>query len=853
MPTIWNLPRTMCDKKKFPLNGLVIMFLLLFSLAYTSNGHGIHNAGEEKGIGDVAVWEQSTTGVALKPWHISRKLCRNVTVTKSSAEVFLNRLHYRHVNFGFIHVYPENKSELSFTKTPDVLFRTVWVWTLLGEGGAFPYLWYSLDFYSLSFGILDKYTDHYLRLNLTTDSPTPCMVQVGGNSTQIIANAFNAVMETSYGKTPKNKRSVFCYSVRYKSYGPFLYYVTHLLGIEKGYTGYKCCYQRQDPSNKNKTVSNCSDKIQPMTKWYCVLYTLVFLGFFFCPVVVSWVAHRLAVPDGDTNLPSLQNYQPLSSEDIQEDSNQNEVLEQKWIFLGVDKPITLLKVFCKLFRPFRTSPVLASRLQRLVAILLTPSVICFMIFMKVKDGTQERWVRYRLDYDIPVGFMAIPFGFKWNLKNWGYLFGGPYVMYSLYFSLGLVMLLLPRDFSKIMTKYLKCKSEVMYTLLSIDVLTMEKWSSTTFSHLTGYHFIHDKVTANFYMLMNRKFWRFTKDLFVKRFILVNDRLKRLFSDECAVKCSLPVAQFVLFVWYAVFCVLELLCAFVYYGLPSVYLAVTILRGYNVWLKDVVPHLGLRAILHFIISVLVIHNLIAFAILFICSGIYITSAIDFTYIGLIIYPEYTTGYIIAAGTLAYYLIGNIRKFNDIFSELLDLTVNASMNLESQRNKGVCKVTENTIVISPHDATVVETIKVQGEVEISLSDNQKSNLKHCGLHGSLRKLVKWRDNQPGIPYELFIHVMNRYCPLHKHVFWFLLRLAVFCLVVVSITTLLASYNIKQNLAIPAQVITAVTLNILPRVMEAFVSKLDIRLAHEHWKRCIETAVESYWISKGLVRIV
>lgn len=838
----------MCDTKTFPQNGLSVMFLLLLSQAYLSNGQGIQSAGDQN-FSDFAFWEQSTNGVASKPLPIYRKLCRNVTVTKSTAKIFLQRLISRNVNFGFIHVYPENKSELSFTQTSDVLFRTVWVWTLLGEGGAFPYLWYSHDFYSLSFGILDRYTEHYLTLNLTTDSPTPCMLQVGGNSTQTIADAFNAMMETSYKKTPKNKRSVFCYSVRYKSYGTFFYYVTHLLGIEKGYTGYKCCYQRQDASNKNSTLSRCSHKIQRMTKWYCVLYTLVFLGFFFCPVVVSSVAHRLAVPDGDMHLSSLQGYQPLSSGDTQEDSNQNEVSAKQWIFLGVDKPITLFKVFCKPFGRFHSHPALASRLQRLAAILLTPSVICFMIYMKVTAGAQERWVRYRLEYDIPVGFMSIPFGFKWSLRSWGYLFGGPYVMYSLYFTLGLVLLLLPRSFSAVMTKYLKRESSVVYTLLSIDVLMIAKWSSTAFYHLDGYNFIHHIVTANFYMLLNKKFWRFAKSLFVSRFEGMNNRLKRLCADKSPLKYGLPVAQFVLLVLYAVFCVLEILCAFVYYGLPSVYLGVTILKGYNLWLKDVVPYPGPRAVLHFILSVITIHNLIAFAILFICSGIYITSAIDFTYIGIIIYPEYTTGYIIAAGTLAYYLIGNVRKFNDIFSELLDLTVNASMNLEDQRNKGVCKITGNTLVISPDNAASVEVIKVQNEVEISLTDNQKSKLKYCGHVGGLRRLVKWRDNQPGIPYELFVHVMRRFCPLHKHVFWFLLRLAVFCLVVVSITTLLTSYNIKKSLALPAQVITAVSLNILPRVMEAFVSKLDIRLAHEHWKRCIETAVEGYWASKGL----
>ncbi|CAH1800854.1 unnamed protein product [Owenia fusiformis] len=41
----------------------------------------------------------------------------------------------------------------------------------------------------------------------------------------------------------------------------------------------------------------------------------------------------------------------------------------------------------------------------------------------------------RMEQDIPVGFVAVPFGFEASRRNWSYFMGGPYVIYGVFFVL----------------------------------------------------------------------------------------------------------------------------------------------------------------------------------------------------------------------------------------------------------------------------------------------------------------------------------------------------------------------------------------------------------------------------------
>ena len=82
-----------------------------------------------------------------------------------------------------------------------------------------------------------------------------------------------------------------------------------------------------------------------------------------------------------------------------------------------------------------------------------------------------------MDADIPLGLLAIPFGFKDSLNNWKCFLGGPYILYAVTVTLGLILLCIPKNIPYMLTRGILDESNFPISPLSIDVHHVETLSS----------------------------------------------------------------------------------------------------------------------------------------------------------------------------------------------------------------------------------------------------------------------------------------------------------------------------------------------------------------------------------------
>lgn len=811
------------------------MTLILMLFGQAVGNESIGGAGMEMALSD-------TYRHGGKLWGTNgSEICRGVSVTKETAKAFQDSLLTMRANFAIIHIRPENESHISLTRTDDVLFETVWVWTLQGRGGAFPYVWYARDVYSVSGGHFDWYTVRDITLTLTSTSPTPCVLRIGeSKSTQIIANAYNTMLEPMYSVKPEYKRSMFCYSVKLERYGAFLYYITHLLGIEKGYIGYKCCEQRQDIANISRTISKCSSKIETVDWYYFIVYIMILVGFIYSPIAVTFTFYHV-LGDSDNTA------QERSSKNIKMEENlmaSNSNTGEKWIYPGVDKPITVCKFFVSFCRCFNSCP----RLQRLVVVLLSFLVVVVMVATDNYDGHNDHEILGKLENGIPVGFFGLAYKFSWNLGTscWN-MFGGPFTMYGAYIILGTAILCVPKDFSRLLESVLKENSKT-------DLETIKTWRGVDLYKLGGYHFIYEVLTSNMYLFFNCKFCckrlKNTNDKFYEERTRESERNKcpldvssettplKRDSDRSETKrrkcdcCSCLKVTFI--------CVIRKLFEIMYYCLPPVFITVTIIRGYYKLLREKYSNWFKAFALSSAIALITVYNLIAFAILFMCSGIYILSFVEFFLISLIIYPNFTTSYVCAWVAAINCVMKQFIEFNETYAELFEMTVKASINEEDKRNKAI-QIIDSTIVISPDYPSSIKSIKV-GQKDISLPEIENLT-QNINPENNGKQLVNWVDCRPGIPLELFEQVRHECCPLDKRVFFFFFRIAAFVLLILFIWQMSYSFNIEDNLNTLTVVITGIALTLLPLVTNLFVSDLNTRHRRLDLERRIKQAVKNY----------
>ncbi|KAK3585210.1 hypothetical protein CHS0354_027503 [Potamilus streckersoni] len=242
---------------------------------------------------------------------------------------------------------------------------------------------------------------------------------------------------------------------------------------------------------------------------------------------------------------------------------------------------------------------------------------------------------------VPMGFRSMIAGFDDSKHNYLRFVGGPYIACGLYLCITGMFLTLPSDLSLLFERKLKDPHKSPTSAMELDFRSIERLGSVRFCNSKGYNQIYRFFLAQFYMLINIKFWK--KAIEMQR--------QRWNQVQVQVRC-------ILFLPYVLVCVMELIACFRYYGLPILPFTISVIRAYCGYLLTLVKNYRLRIVRYigfvflFIVMAAVLFFVYMFCTIFLDACLFLSRVCFFTFTGIVVYPKLSYGYLIFFFTIIY---------------------------------------------------------------------------------------------------------------------------------------------------------------------------------------------------------
>ncbi|CAG2223705.1 unnamed protein product [Mytilus edulis] len=334
------------------------------------------------------------------------------------------------------------------------------MWTFVPPGGGKFYISWPVDYFVYSFGLLDTHSLKYpVKLYVQTD-PENCSILFGGNNTiQELSNALYNMSEYYLFKlNDLYEYSYWCYITTNSKFRDSTWYMLNqYLGVPLQLFGYKCC---RNFVEKRKAI--CDIRNENIWNIYQLLpyYIGIIVMAYFPLVVVKIGKHAID-----------------SGEDLENSGTQLLSLDTKdtdFLFLKQRGPISISKLLFGLFGLGDRHPLLVSRIRRTLFVLLTPIIV--YVFLLIYHGLGQDLIKEIVKHKIPCGFMSLLGGFTESRDLFLPMFGGPVISLILYNIVGMIVILVPVDLSKILELGLPPDTKPFSTLLMLDIATIEKFS-----------------------------------------------------------------------------------------------------------------------------------------------------------------------------------------------------------------------------------------------------------------------------------------------------------------------------------------------------------------------------------------
>ncbi|CAH1800803.1 unnamed protein product [Owenia fusiformis] len=384
------------------------------------------------------------------------------------------------------------------------------------------------------------------------------------------------------------------------------------------------------------------------------------------------------------------------------------------------------------------------KLKWLLKLFFLIVIVPFVLYIKMivyyfllRDG-----VLARMEQDIPVGFVAVPFGFEASRRNWSYFMGGPYVIYGVFFVLaGIVLLCLSDNITVCLCAKLGSsrgsydeerekwkwvdnrlervlhdaflKPGASHLLQSIDNADIEILGGIEYMKLDdSFKKFTKALKARLYMLFNKHFWSHYFKTWEKRFMVIRFCKPRCISKHiefCNVEftsvseCLSWSLQYMVFIiclipWSVLCflgCMLDLFSCLMIYGVPIVFLTKSLFVNFFFISLDILIHLKClyyitRYKLPLIYFILIIFSILTGTIyiyIMFClyniygsSTTYISQTVAFTLMGIVAHPAEASTYIVVVAAIVGYIWKAIDDYNCIYSDLLERTIKISKAIQ-----------------------------------------------------------------------------------------------------------------------------------------------------------------------------
>ena len=643
----------------------------------------------------------------------------------------------------------------------------LWFWTYKPVEGNFPYVIMNVDSGILSFDLINSQTSEvdYVLLNIKHNGAS-CVMDIGNITTNTkIADALQSLIVNENMKMkddmrqPVYDKNYFCYLVenpelkRTWTYTLALYFNYPLPTIN-----FECCHFFYKYIKERFTDPKCGI---PKEKWSLLNHGSYILGLiilmYFPVLMLQWIA-ILAKDE------LVESYDYDSYVELDQCCHYVEDLDKDFVFLDGSSPLNLFDAFARNWTGLKERfPVLVSRLRRLFSLLAMPIIVYLSMYM-YKDGIKEVndiviTVHDFAERGAVFGFLGILAGNTTNMqKSFAPNLGGPVGMFTMYYSLGLLLVVLPRSLKQVVENGMPTGRSWSPLFFSVDeVLRMAMFHPHT---EPGYHRAATVCKAHFIMLFTGRFWKRLLHIQMKRF--------RVFCNfgRCACAIALPVMLVVN--------MLETLLCLVYYGIPFVTFIFILTKGSVKSLirqKTIIQRyrnsfMILRTPVTWGIVwgfILIAFSLFIYAgsLIFLESFVFVSKVTLTCLVVIVFMPSETFGYLFFVVIFVYYVFHLIGDFGSGYTELLAIGVEHSINLDMHVNHVTYQ--DGTLDVSNVRATNIRTLRING----TCIDIPEGSLASIRVQSDVKRKTRQRRNAHGIPRDLFEYLIKRHRPVHIQV--------------------------------------------------------------------------------------
>lgn len=781
-------------------------------------------------------------------------------VDQRSAEYFQSRLEMMEPRFVEFKLVFKNYSHVNVSYHPDVFRGQYWYWTFSSNYGSHPYLSWNVDYGILSFGLLYAETTDVSYVVLTPEN-LPCATHFGArNTTKEIVRALKELIDISKGTFHEYEDNYFCYLAKNPACNKTIKYQLGLyLDFPVDYINYNCCRIKYD-YGIGSFSELCFDK--QVEKWsQCILlpFLMGLVIFLYSPILLfkfcAFVAEgeRLVETDYD----ELLEFTPEPPENTKLETDSKD-----WVFLDGSPPLTLLdSLRFLLCGVSKKHPIFISRIRRFIVLLLGPAMIYVQLYM-YKDGMGVRrkhkvTVEEFIEAGTPLGFLSLLADVKHAKKTFVPIFGGPYVILSMYYVLGLLIFVMPTSVKQLVENGIPSNNASGWPSSAKRRTVPVSPFCFSFSDIThmamveppkdrGYKKGTCLFKCSFFMLFTSVFWHRLFEIQVRR-------IQSFFQSQATVKRVLVFALLPLLIASGV---IESLFSISYFAVPFFSFIFIMVKGalihlinskvqYNnkywfIFRNPASVVIGTATIITLYLCFLYCSYLI-----FIESFSFVSQIIIFCFIAVIVYPSLSFGYLFFFIVLLYYLFRLFRDFGDGYLELLSTAVERSVELEYNIN--CVRVFSNQLVVSNVRVHPIHSIKINN-VTLDVSQNNLQLIqRNCLKQGKIKK----KGNAYGIPKKLFNFLVQKYRPMHIQILKLTFHLASILLLIVvamSITSKFISGS-SSELSEVMHVIFIVTVCALPRVLEVAMVNESKVVIKEIQNRNIEQSILQYWENQSV----
>ena len=717
----------------------------------------------------------------------------------------------------------------TYNSTPGVFRPLNWVWTYKSPTVSYPYLAWNIDYGLLSFSLLDVKTVNipYVKLKVQNE----CQVTFGteGTTSGIIDALSDLVINMSDEGYHRYEENYFCYLAEAPGIRDRLEYIAALYFYYPiAYLNYNCCalwYSYID----EKYIKDCNnDQIQKWAQCKLGPFILGLIIFLFFPIpfldFCTWLSKDIPVMPHSVELVdnTLDEYEAINTD------------EKDWVFLNGKPPLTLFGseyFFCEMKRDH---PVLVSRIQRFICILLAPCIIFMQLWMYsygIGKGESKINVSELVKFGMPMGFLSL----LADKEDWNNVFvprfGGPFCLLIIYYILAVVFLFFPRSLQQIIERGMPEFDIPSPLFLHVD--EMIRLSMLSVTPEPGYRNAAIACKCGIYMIFSIGFWKRVIEIQKERLRSINGYLK-----------------FVIFPIYLLFCLVEVLLCIIIYGLPAFGVVTIMVKGFaksffkcRIWSKNVSLIFG-NPLFVFLGTVTVMTMFLFFiysvCLIFIQSFSFIAQIIIFCFIAVIVYPSVAFGYLFFFVVLLYYMVRLVNNFSDGYLELLSIAVEKSQDLYGQINH--MSVFNGQLLLTNVQVHEIKGIRVNDH----LLDIPHNVLQTLNKGINVKRIIE-KESTFGIPKLLFNVLVKIHRPVHIQVTKLLFQLLfIICLIIItmSITSKLVT-GASSEISEVMHVIFIVTVGALPRVLEVALMNSRESLKREIEIRHIEQTIKEYWL--------